>query len=723
MTIKPPKLNIHSSTVRMIFFMLIIAVVLLVTFSIPVVGFLNSSNKAARTDLAKLNSGYMNIITSDTLEQLAAATIDSNIISAVVTPIEDDNNKKLSMAQVSLSRLNNSIVYTDSLSLYIDNADTIVTSDYSFASAESKGYEYIGYYLNNLNFCDTIRSNSHQGKLFVYDKSIYMALEFPQSGNKRLGIIFAQLADDIFTSYLSTGNGSLSGCYVIGTGNTIYTSLGNIADYADFTASLPQYDLTVGHSWSDSEYSYTISPVENSSLRVLNADSNTYGNTVKALIKLLLPLSLIVIIDFIFLIVLFNNRYLRPLHKINKSLSDLAAMDSPITEDTDNANTSSELSDIESAVTKLIDTHRKQDVVFESVKDELFERLFTELINGRHASSQYYARTLSSMNAPIDADGCYILTVLHFANSSSDCLAAFNSSVSYKINEQLLISEHPIKYATLIHEDKLIILLEFLKEAKPAEISVCLSHFNEILDASRNAEDYFDTFQSELYNNIGDTGFIFETLLEPAAQERMLYSVSYFSNKINDSIELIKADSLNEAEEALNSVIDAALDSAPDEQTRKVIASSYLTACAEQAYTGLSIRPDSNLHEVSHDLCMSVNEYFTKRKNKYAAATIEYVSKHYADTDLSLEKTAEALGVHFNYLSRVFKANMDENFTSYVSKYRIEQAKLLLKDPKLKINDISVMTGFGSQQNFSKVFKKYELITPGKYRELHSDRS
>ena len=52
----------------------------------------------------------------------------------------------------------------------------------------------------------------------------------------------------------------------------------------------------------------------------------------------------------------------------------------------------------------------------------------------------------------------------------------------------------------------------------------------------------------------------------------------------------------------------------------------------------------------------------------------------------------------------------------YVLRARIDSAKLLLKDGALSIADVSRLTGFRTQEHFTKVFRKIVGVTPREFR-------
>jgi two-component system response regulator YesN len=47
----------------------------------------------------------------------------------------------------------------------------------------------------------------------------------------------------------------------------------------------------------------------------------------------------------------------------------------------------------------------------------------------------------------------------------------------------------------------------------------------------------------------------------------------------------------------------------------------------------------------------------------------------------------------------------------------VEAAKKLLMNDRVALVDVSTMAGFEGQSYFSKVFKKFAGVTPGRYRE------
>ncbi|GIQ67027.1 hypothetical protein PACILC2_55950 [Paenibacillus cisolokensis] len=56
--------------------------------------------------------------------------------------------------------------------------------------------------------------------------------------------------------------------------------------------------------------------------------------------------------------------------------------------------------------------------------------------------------------------------------------------------------------------------------------------------------------------------------------------------------------------------------------------------------------------------------------------------------------------------------------TDYLAQVRIERSKQLMKESKHTISQIARSVGYANDVGFIRVFKKYEGITPGKYRDM-----
>lgn len=94
-----------------------------------------------------------------------------------------------------------------------------------------------------------------------------------------------------------------------------------------------------------------------------------------------------------------------------------------------------------------------------------------------------------------------------------------------------------------------------------------------------------------------------------------------------------------------------------------------------------------------------------------------YIEQNYANPDLCVEQIATYCEVSVSYISRVFRKETQDSLLNYINRTRIEAAKVLLQDTKLRNEDVAVKVGFLNVNTFIRLFKKYEGVTPGIYKK------
>jgi YesN/AraC family two-component response regulator len=120
----------------------------------------------------------------------------------------------------------------------------------------------------------------------------------------------------------------------------------------------------------------------------------------------------------------------------------------------------------------------------------------------------------------------------------------------------------------------------------------------------------------------------------------------------------------------------------------------------------------THLSELSNQIVVQLNNaeppMITRAK--------EFIKQNHAE-DLSLGHVAKAVNTSTFYFCKMFKKGTGLNFTEYVSRVRIENAKNLLLNPNLRISEIAYQVGFQSLTHFNRVFKKVVGESPTNYRE------
>ncbi len=90
-------------------------------------------------------------------------------------------------------------------------------------------------------------------------------------------------------------------------------------------------------------------------------------------------------------------------------------------------------------------------------------------------------------------------------------------------------------------------------------------------------------------------------------------------------------------------------------------------------------------------------------------------------THITLDEIAKALNYSTTYLSQYFSKITHYGIIEYYNIMKLNEAKRLMRDTKMTLADISRTLGFCNQHYFSKIFKKYNAVTPRYYRKLFSE--
>lgn len=98
----------------------------------------------------------------------------------------------------------------------------------------------------------------------------------------------------------------------------------------------------------------------------------------------------------------------------------------------------------------------------------------------------------------------------------------------------------------------------------------------------------------------------------------------------------------------------------------------------------------------------------------------KYIEEQF-NQDLTLGDLAAVVFVSPYHLAHVFKEEMGISPIQYLIRYRMEEAKRLLKSSNLSIREIASKVGYPNGIYFNLIFKKVTGIPPGKYRKKGGD--
>ena len=139
------------------------------------------------------------------------------------------------------------------------------------------------------------------------------------------------------------------------------------------------------------------------------------------------------------------------------------------------------------------------------------------------------------------------------------------------------------------------------------------------------------------------------------------------------------------------------------EDKDNIIALSDETATSDSSIEKKKLISDEKFNEIKEQLLAHM-------KNE----------RPYLESELSLIKLSRSLNTTTHILSYVINSGFDESFYQFINKYRIEEAKKLITDPKmnhLSILGIGFEVGFNSKSVFNTVFKNNTGLTPTEFKK------
>lgn len=108
----------------------------------------------------------------------------------------------------------------------------------------------------------------------------------------------------------------------------------------------------------------------------------------------------------------------------------------------------------------------------------------------------------------------------------------------------------------------------------------------------------------------------------------------------------------------------------------------------------------------------SADNYITRQ-------AVTYMEEHYASR-LSLQDVADHCFVSQWHLSKLLNRFEKRSFYDVLNDIRVDKAKELLLNPRLKITEISELVGYADPAHFARVFKKAAGVSANEYRRRNA---
>ena len=106
----------------------------------------------------------------------------------------------------------------------------------------------------------------------------------------------------------------------------------------------------------------------------------------------------------------------------------------------------------------------------------------------------------------------------------------------------------------------------------------------------------------------------------------------------------------------------------------------------------------------------------SSRYDDVVEQVMKYIEENYAEEELSLNLLASHVNFSPNHLSMIFSQQTGMSFIKYLTDYRMNKAKELLRCTGKRSSLISQEVGYKDPHYFSYLFKKTQGMTPTQYR-------
>lgn len=123
------------------------------------------------------------------------------------------------------------------------------------------------------------------------------------------------------------------------------------------------------------------------------------------------------------------------------------------------------------------------------------------------------------------------------------------------------------------------------------------------------------------------------------------------------------------------------------------------------------------LSSILKNVCDYVQEARRNENTSFYEKVKEFIVKNYKNSGLSVNAIGEYFDMAPSYVSKLFKEQTGESLLDFMNGVRISKAKEYLMHHPYTVQEVSDMVGYNDLKTFTRYFKKYEGITPGKFKE------
>lgn len=255
---------------------------------------------------------------------------------------------------------------------------------------------------------------------------------------------------------------------------------------------------------------------------------------------------------------------------------------------------------------------------------------------------------------------------------------------------------------------------------------------------------------AELYRSYGEARFVLHhagwsektPILFHAEMETPPFTYYYPADEEMRLIQLVKAGNLDETKQLLLQIkeknsSERQLPMAVEKLLAQELSGTLMKCCEQTGNDGSgrteemdavirALNPAMSpaeamniLHTAFIRLCRKNEERKKSHNDHLTNRLLAYIKGHFWESDLSLTALARETRTSEAYVSYFFKEQTGLNFSDYLEKLRMDEAKRELTSSDRPVSDIAASVGYLSLNTFSRAFKRVNGISATEYRRLH----
>lgn len=742
------KLITQLFTVLLGFSTLLIVVVSTVVNRQTTTAFINHNNLTYSNNLT-LSMRTIDALLSGYHDSLTHITYDATIIDYIVTHDVKDSNANFQVLSVlnGYCQENEAI---DEIYLYVKETRLLLSSNYQTQVLESSVNN--GFVQEHLASEPTtsISKSGRTSYIEIYQNQIYIVRDFPLKGERRLATLFMKINPQaLYKSALADSQTSKSS--LLAFDNNWNPLFPDILDYdiipAKILSSFPdtKYYNKQHCFFQSSELSHI--------KFILLVDDDYFAPSLQILLKNILPFFVLILILSTLLSISILYLTYMPMLKLTRlveSKKENTADESP------KILVKNEWEYLTDQFLAAAQNKKRLDNILIDLLPKISKEFYYELLSGKPLDTEYIQDILININSPLKLEGTFGIICIAFSehvsiNDKNKTATAFDCSLSRWEKD---ICNHVMQQ---MDKSLFAIIVQFSPKVTPLDII----HFESTVE-----QNFFKTYQNyenNIWLEIGpkcktiqnlSVSYI-ESVQRLSAQKyprndfkhaieqndtSVALNAKYFSMQLKSIVNFIMTGESDSARKKAHQICSYIAEPKNSNEVCRyfesyrlafldVLSTYHLTREAdpelafvfnENPYTEDMTTNTHVFKNYMLNFCTAaislLEQKYQKQQHKYMIQAKDCIENHYSDPDLSLNTLAELCNTTTSYFSRLFKDSFGINFVDYLNGFRIEKAKGLLKTTNMLIKDIAISTGFNSQQNFIRVFKKHVSMTPGQYK-------